>query len=73
LELYDDGAPGLSVWDVSKGDPFTWAVRSRMGHVDETRWRSDNLQLEKLPRQLHFFKWWGAQRMDVRYRPYRGG
>jgi hypothetical protein len=73
LKLYETDAAGLMVWDASAGDPFSWGLQSRFGHISETRWRSENLTLEKLPRQLHFFKWWGEQRMDVRYPPYWGG
>jgi hypothetical protein len=73
LKLYETSPAGLMIWDVSAGDAFTWAIRSRLGHVDEVRWRSGNLDLVKLPRQLHFFKWWNAQRMDGRYPPYWGG
>jgi hypothetical protein len=73
LKLYESGAPGISYWDAARTSNYTWAVQSRLGHVEETRWRTENLDVEKLPRQLHFFKWWGAQRMDVRYPPYWGG
>jgi hypothetical protein len=73
LSLYDSGAPGLTFWDAGGVDVYTWAIQSRLGHIDEIRWRHKNLDSEKPPRNFHFFKWWGAQRMDVRFAPYWGG
>src|SRR5262249_29513898 len=73
LQLYESGAPGLTFWDAGGVDPSTWAIKSGLGHIDEIRWRIKNLDTEHPPRNLHFYKWWGAQRMDVRYPPYWGG
>jgi hypothetical protein len=73
LTLYDSGADGLTFWDAGGVDTHTWAIQSRLGHVNEVRWRHKNLEVEKPPRNFHFFKWWGAQRMDVRFAPYWGG
>jgi hypothetical protein len=54
-------------------DVHTWAIQSRLGHIDEIRWRQKNLEAEKPARNFRFFKWWGTQRMDVRFAPYWGG
>lgn len=73
LELYGQGASALTFWDAGGVDQFTWGVQSRLGHVDEVRWRSENVDTTKPPRMFHFYKWWGAQRMDTRFPPYWGG
>ncbi len=73
LTLYESGARGLTFWDAGGVDIHTWAIQSRLGHIDEIRWRHKNLEVEKPARTFHFFKWWGAQRMDVRFAPYWGG
>lgn len=73
LELYASGAAGLTYWDAGGVDTYNWGIQSRLGHLDEVRWRSEKLDTTKPPRTFHFFKWWGAQRMDVRFPPYWGG
>jgi hypothetical protein len=73
LELYATGAPGLTFWDAGGVDTYMWAIQSRLGHVDEVRWRRENLDSEKPPRNFHFYKLWGAQRMDGRFPVYWGG
>jgi hypothetical protein len=73
LELRKSHAAGLTFWDAGGVDTYKWAIQSRLGHLDEVRWRSGNLDSEKPTRNFHFYKWWGAQRMDVRYPPYWGG
>jgi hypothetical protein len=73
LTLYESGADGLTFWDAGGVDVHTWAIQSRLGHLDEIRWRHKNVDVEKPPRSIHFFKWWGATRMDVRFAPYWGG
>jgi hypothetical protein len=72
-ELYQSGASGLTFWDAGGVDTYKWAVQSRLGHANEVKWRSENMDLEHPPRKFYFFKWWGAQRMDVRFPPYWGG
>jgi hypothetical protein len=73
LTLYESGARGLTFWDAGGVDVHTWAIQSRLGRIDEIRWRHKNLDVEKPARSFHFFKWWGSQRMDVRFPPYWGG
>jgi hypothetical protein len=73
LTLYQSGADGLTFWDAGGVDVHTWAIQSRLGHLDEIRWRHKNLDVENFPRSFHFFKSWGATRMDVRFAPYWGG
>jgi hypothetical protein len=73
LELNHSGAAGLTFWDAGGVDTYMWAVQSRLGHLDEVRWRQKNLDADKPPRNFHFYKWWGAQRMDVQFPVYWGG
>jgi hypothetical protein len=73
LQLYESGAPGITFWDAGGVDTYMWAIQSRLGHIDEVRWRHKNLDAAKPPRNFHFYKWWGAQRMDGRFPVYWGG
>jgi hypothetical protein len=73
LQLYESGAPGITFWDAGGVDTYKWAIQSRLGHIDEVRWRHENLDSEKPPRNFHFYKRWGAQRMDGRFPVYWGG
>ncbi len=73
LELYDGGAPGLCYWDAGHVDRPTWAIQSRLGHPEEVRWRREHVNTDDYPESIRFYKWWGDQRMDVRYPPYWGG
>lgn len=73
LKLHESGGAGLTFWDAGGVDANTWAIQSRLGHLEETRWRARNLDTEHPPHSLHFYKWWGAHRMDVRFPVYWGG
>ena len=51
---YDSGAHGVCVWDPEIVDIYDWCWMSRFGHVEETSWRLENLNLAKPPRiDLH--------------------
>jgi hypothetical protein len=73
VALYEGGAKRLLFWDAGHSGLDKWAIQTRLGHVEESRWRRDNLDANKMPRSIHFFKWWGEQRMDGRFPPYWGG
>jgi hypothetical protein len=72
-KFYDRGSHGLTFWDVGAGDMFEWQFLSRCGHRDETRWRLQNLDLQKPPRTIHFFHKLGDQIRDSRFGPHWGG
>jgi hypothetical protein len=72
-KFYDAGAHGLTFWDAAVGDVFEWQWISRFGHKDETRWRLQNLDLQKPPRTIYFFHKLGNQIRDSRFGPYWGG
>ena len=73
LKFFDGGAHGLTFWDAAVGDIFEWQWLSRCGHLEETRWRLQNLDLQKPPRTIHFFHKLGNQIRDGRFGPYWGG
>jgi len=72
-QFYDAGVHGLTFWDAAVGDIFEWQWISRFGHPEETRWRLQNLDLQKPPRTIHFFHKLGNQIRDSRFGPYWGG
>jgi hypothetical protein len=74
LPRYFDSRPhGLTVWDAEVDDIYEWCWVSRFGHVDETRWRLENLNLQKPPRAVLSFKRLGDQVRDGRFGPHWGG
>jgi hypothetical protein len=73
VALHESGGNGLTFWDAGGVDNYMWAVQTRLGHLDEVRWRDKNLDTTKPPRNFHFYKLWGAQRMDVQFPVYWGG
>jgi hypothetical protein len=54
-------------------DMYEWAWMCRFGHVNETRWRLDNLDIEKAPRTIHRFDMLGGQIRNGRFGPHWGG
>jgi hypothetical protein len=70
---YEKGARGVTVWDAEMIDMYEWAWMSRFGHVDETRWRLNNLNMDKAPRTIHRFDMLGGQIRNGRFGPHWGG
>jgi hypothetical protein len=73
LPYYDSGAHGLCVWDAEIMDIYDWCWMSRMGHVEETRWRVGNLNLKNPPRTIYKFHKLGDQVRNGRFGPQWGG
>ncbi len=71
--FYEGGASGVTIWDASIGDMLQWSVIARMGHVDETRWRLEQLKTAQPPDMLLRFHKLGEQILDGRYPPHWGG
>ncbi|MEX0643598.1 MAG: hypothetical protein WD468_12920 [Pirellulales bacterium] len=70
---YDNGAHGVCVWDAEILDIYDWCWMSRFGHPEETRWRLENLDLNKPPRSIHTFHKLGDQVRNGRFGPQWGG
>ncbi|NUQ64900.1 MAG: hypothetical protein HUU20_20750 [Pirellulales bacterium] len=70
---YDRGATGVAVWDATLTDVFHWQWLARSGHVEETRWRAENLKGKEPPRSIYRFRRLGEQVRDGRFGPFWGG
>jgi hypothetical protein len=70
---YERSAHGVTVWDAEATDIYEWCWMSRFGHIDETRWRLENLNLDKAPRTIHRFDMLGGQIRNGRFGPHWGG
>jgi hypothetical protein len=70
---YQHGAHGVTVWDAEVRDVYEWRWMSRFGHVEETTWRLQNLDLRKPPRTIYSFQKLGDQIRNGRYGPQWGG
>ena len=72
-KFYRSGARGVTVWDAETTDIFEWQWMARFGHVEETQWRLNNLDLKKAPRTIHYFQKLGNQVRNGRFGPHWGG
>ena len=72
-EFIDNNVDGIAIWDADATDIFRWSIISRLGHMEETKWRMENIDIEKPPRTILGFHRLGEQIRDGRYPPYWGG
>lgn len=64
---------GIAIWDADATDIFRWSVISRFGHIEESRWRMQNIDIENPPRTIWGFHQLGNQIRDGKYGPFWGG
>jgi hypothetical protein len=53
----ESGANGIGIWDPGTFEPdiYFWSIFARMGHVEETVWRAEHLDVLNPPRTYHEF------------------
>jgi hypothetical protein len=71
----ESGGKGIAVWDPNtlECDIYHWSVFSRFGHVEETLWREENLDVLSPPRNYHEFHRLGEHIRDGRIGVQWGG
>jgi hypothetical protein len=74
-KFLESGATGIAVWDPETFEPdiYTWSIFARMGHVEETLWRAENLDVRNPPRTYHEFHKLGDHVRDGRIGVQWGG
>jgi len=73
--FYEAGAKGVAFWDIPifECDIYHWGLMGRLGHQEETLWREQNLDVERVPRKYLEFHRLGEHVRDGRFGVQWGG